>query len=163
MTENPYAPPRAPLSEIATAADSAAAQLAMYSPRQIFVASFLGSPLAASWFASRNFRAFSQDWLAQRILLGGFLATAAALALGYTLSERLHVPNTAFPLLYSLLIRWYAQNLFGSAFEKHVQSGGRRGSYWTVVGISLLILVAVLAVIFGCIFAWSYFFARGGT
>jgi hypothetical protein len=157
MTDNPYAPPTAPVSDVANTARSATAPYALYSPRQIFIAAFVGSPLAASWFASRNLLALSQAQLANRILIGGYIATAAVLALGYALPDDLHIPNTLIPLTYSILLRLYAQHLFGGAFDKHVQSGGRRGSYWTVVGLSLAYLLAIAVALVACAFAWSYF------
>ena len=157
MTDNPYAPPNAPVSDVAATASSSTPTYVLYSPRQIFIAAFLGSPLAASWFASRNFRALSRDVLAQRTLIAGLIATVAVLALAFAIPEELHIPNTLIPLIYSLLIRWYAQSYFGDTFEKHMKSGGRRGSYWVVVGISLACIVAIMAVLAVGIIAWSYF------
>jgi hypothetical protein len=156
MTENPYAPPKAPVSDVAVAPNLSTPTYVLYSPRQFFIAAFLGSPLAASWLASRNLWALSRHVLAKRILLAGLITTVAIFAIAFAVPDGQHIPNTLIPLIYSLLIRWYAHSYFGDTYESHIKSGGRRGSYWSVVGISLACIVAIMAAVVGGIFAWSY-------
>lgn len=157
MGDNPYAPPHAPVSDVVAHANPSTPTYVLYSSQQMFIAAFLGSPLAASWFGWRNLRALHRDVLANRILIAGILATLALLALVSVIPEELHIPNALIPLIYSLLIRWYAQTHFGDTFREHLKAGGRRGSYWVVAGISLASVVVILLVLVAGIFAWSYF------
>jgi hypothetical protein len=94
-------------------------QYRLYSPRQIFLASFIGSPLAASWFAASNHRSLSRGVLARRRLVGGAIATAVLMAIAFVLPER--GPKSSFPLLYSPLIYVLAQAWFSAAFAAHLK------------------------------------------
>lgn len=113
-----------------------------YSPRQIYVASFLGTPLAAAWFISCNHAALADHSRALRFLWLGVCATIIALAVGLLLPDK--TPNLLWPILYSFLIYLWAQKVFDAPCAKHVTSGGLKGSWWIVVGVSVLADLVVL-------------------
>ena len=126
----------------------------LWSPRQIGVAAFLGSPLAAGWFFSRNYLAFGEEAGARRVLWLGLAATAAVLATAFFLPR--NFPNAVLPAAYAFAIERYASSCFGTAYEKHVALDGAKGSWWTVVTIGLLscVLLIALAVIVLYTLAW---------
>ena len=122
MDRNPYSPPTAPLAD---ATDSGAA---FYSPRQIYVASFLGSPVAAAWFIHQNFMALGNRSRALRTLWLGFAATVAAFVVAFYLPDR--YPHVLFPLLYSYAIYRYALFLFmarTTSTSRRAAAGGHGG------------------------------------
>ena len=134
----------------------AAQNVAMYSPRQIFLASFVGGPAAAAWFISRNYRALSRpERVRQSLVLGG-VAMGALMLLVFLLPQK--TPNNALPIVYSAAIYYYARKEFGSVVTSHLAAGGPKGSWWLVVGIALLSVVAFLglvvavALLFGALF-----------
>jgi hypothetical protein len=110
------------------------------------LAAFLGSPMAAAWFMSSNYRALAQPLEAQRALLFGVAATLAAMVIAFMLPEGL--PNTIFVIIYTVATHALARSMFGNALAEHAAAGGALGSTWRVVGVSLLVLLAVLAVLF---------------
>jgi hypothetical protein len=144
MDRNPYSPPAAPLTDVARSG-------ALYTPRQIYMASFLGSPVAAAWLMHQNFRALGDDSRALRTLWLGFAATLVVLTVAFFLPSRF--PNLLFPLAYSFAIYQYALILFKSTYDKHIKDGGRRGSWWMVVGASLLADLILVGLIFGVVAA----------
>lgn len=123
---------------------------ALYSPRQIYLAAFLGSPLAAGWFISRNYKTLDRPRLATRMLWLGLVATILAMAIAFVLPDKL--PNSLWPLLYSTLIFLYANSQFEWLTKHHYAAGGRKGSWWAVIGISLLWAAILLGVLFGALF-----------
>jgi len=60
-------------------------------------------------------------------------------------------PNQAIPIDYTFGLFQAAKQTHGSIVAQHLSAGGRLGSWWAVVGISLLFLAIVLAVLFGVI------------
>jgi hypothetical protein len=43
--------------------------------------------------------------------------------------------------------------LFKGAYDKHLTEGGRKGSWWMVVGVSLLAVLILIGVAFAIVFA----------
>ena len=91
-----------------------------------------------------------QAILATRNATAAPVATAVVMAVAFVLPEK--TPNILWPLVYSLAIYYHAQQVFGSAFEKHMAGGGAKGPWWRVVWMSLLFLVVVVGVLFGVLF-----------
>ncbi len=115
----------------------------IWSPRQISLAALLGSPLAAAWFFSRNFLAFGDEVRSRRSLWVGFGFTALVLAVAYLLPARF--PGALIPLIYTAATELYASSCFKSSYEKHITEGWPRGSWWSVVGVSLASFLLVVA------------------
>ena len=120
---------------------------ALYSPRQIALAAFLGSPLAAGWFCRKNFLTLQDKQRATRSLWMGIGTTVALLAVSFFLSE--HFPKVLVPALYTAAIYQYASMVFDAPFKKHIRDGGTQGSWWAVVGAS----IGALLLIFGALIA----------
>ena len=139
MDRNPYSPPAAPVAD-------AAGSRTLYSPRQIYVASFVGSPVAAAWFINRNFLALGNESRALRTLGLGLAATIAVVVVGFYLPN--HFPSLLIPLAYSFAVYQYALFLFKGAYDKHLTEGGRKGSWWVVIGVSLLAVLILFGVVF---------------
>ena len=119
----------------------------LYSPQQICIAAFVGSPVAACWFFSHNVRQLGDPRNAQKWLLWGGGVSFVLLVLACMLPLPQRFPHLVIPLGYSLGIREAAKRIQGAAVTQHVSAGGRLGSWWLVVGISLLFLIGVLALL----------------
>jgi hypothetical protein len=144
MDRNPYSPPAAPVADVAGSGT-------LYSPRQIYVASFLGSPIAAAWFIHQNFMTLGIESRALRTLGLGFAATVAVVVAGFFLPNRF--PSVLLPLAYSFAVYQYASFLFKGAYSKHLTESGRKGSWWMVIGVSLLAALIFIGVVFAIAFA----------
>lgn len=150
MSQNPYLPPVAKVADIAEPSSSESVSTTvngLYSSSQIFAASFIGSPIAAAWFAASNLRKLHQPANAQKIIVWGVVATIVVMAIAFVLPDR--IPNSTFPLLYSIGIRLVARAVFDPVVGKQKAAGAILGSWWSVVGVSLLWMILVLAILFG--------------
>lgn len=148
MNHNPYSPPTARVDDSAGSASAAGTSGPLYSPRQLAIAAFLGSPLAAAWFAAANFKALAQPAQARLILYWGVGLLAVVTIVSFLLPDG--VPNSVLPIAYSMGVYYSAKNRFEEAVRLHLASGGKLGSWWRVVGVSLLVslvLVLVLVVV----------------
>ena len=125
----------------------------LFSPTQIATAAFLGAPIAACWFLSRNYRALDQGRSAAQSLLWGVLGTAALLGISFFLPD--NFPNQALPLGYTFGLYHVAKQLQGTTVAEHIATGGRLGSWWNVVGVSLVCLVLLVVAIFGAVFVFD--------
>jgi hypothetical protein len=126
----------------------------VWSPRQIGLAALLGSPLAAAFFFSRNYVALFNGAGATRVLGLGVVATILVGVLAFFLPRNL--PNSVLPAIYTIAIERYAAHCFETRYAEYVANGGTKGSWWTVVGISLLacIVLFALLIIGVYVFAW---------
>src|SRR5689334_12342096 len=118
---NPYAPPKANVDPAQSGA-SVDSSMRLYTPDQHFLASFLGSPIAAAWIAAANYRVLGRQRAARDVIVWGAIATAVILVISYALPERF--PNIVVPLAYSVLVRSLAQQRFGSVVREHRAAGG---------------------------------------
>ncbi len=144
---NPYAPPEAKVSDLESVAPGAPISSAkLYTHQQIGVAAFLGSFLAASWFYAQNLVAIGQPEKKAKALWVGVFATVAMMGIAYMLPDR--VPAVVFSVVALISARAYAEMNFRKIVGEHLAAGGKRGSWWVVVGVSLLFVLAILAVVF---------------
>ncbi len=131
----------------------------LYSPGQIALASFLGAPLAACWFWSRNDLRLGQPDRARQCLIWGVVGTVAVFLVAAFLPDRF--PNLVLPIGYTVGLYHAAKQRHGAIVTQHLDAGGSLGSWWEVVGLGLLSLVLLLVVLFGVVFAISLFFPVG--
>lgn len=119
----------------------------LYTPIQVAVGAFLGSPLAACWLVAHNYRVQGEGKTANQWIIGGALGAIALLLLTYFLPK--NIPITGGHIGYVVAL-YNTQKMFnGARLAAHEAAGGRRGSWWSVIGWSLLAftIVATLAII----------------
>ena len=121
----------------------------LYSPQQVGVAAFVGTPLPAGFLLAQNYKALGKGSAARQAWVFGLLGTIVLLAIAFVLPDKF--PRTVIPLAYSLAIRELAKQRQGAAFAAHLAAGGERQSNWRVAGIAVgglaVVLVAVVVVV----------------
>ncbi len=142
--EELYQPPSADLTPDATSAE------ALYSPGQVAVATFLGSPLAGCWLMASNFRELDQLDARQKTLFGGVAVSIVVLLLALFLPE--DFPSIVLPLAYSIGLRQLAVQMQGEAFDAHREAGGLRHSHWRVAGVSVVAFIAFIVMTVAAVF-----------
>jgi hypothetical protein len=144
MERNPYAPPKTELTEAAADGSSLPGfpvESKPFTPRQHFVAAFLGAPIAAAWLAAHNYRALARPHDARQVVTWGILATLVVFGIAVVLPE--DFPNAVLPLAYCVVVLTLAKQRFGDLVDAHRAAGGEIGSWWRVVGIGFLSLLVV--------------------
>jgi len=143
---NPYAAPTAHEGALpANAGDAAPAPrtAALYTPGNVMLATFLGTPLGGSIVLALNESRLGRKDAAVFSIIGGLLGTTALLALSFVLPDNLPVGH--FIGLGSLIaLGSIARRRQGQLVSRHLAGGGKKGSGWAAAGIGLLSLVAVL-------------------
>ena len=122
----------------------------LYTPAQTFTATVMGGPAAGAWTLFWNFRAISRSQAAWVALITGLAAcvVVAIVALKYVGYFSLyHVHPVVFPLVYSGGALVLGHVLFAETVTAHIQLGGRKNSWWTVAGISIVGIVVAFAAV----------------
>ena len=115
--------------------DSEAKEIRLFNPIQIGVAAFLGAPLAACWLFSRNLKSLGDNGSAKRWMIGGIVGTMALFVISYFLPE--HVPNQVIPIGYTIGLYQAGARMFGATIDERLGTEGAKGSWWTVIAISI--------------------------
>ena len=149
MTEvprNPYAPPRADVSDGPPEERGAQSPFGrLFSPGQVVLATFLGSFIAGAWFYAQNLVALGKPELKQKAMLVGLGVTILAIVLSTLLPA--NTPSFIPPIVCALGAGWVTHSHFGKIISAHISAGGKLGSWWSVVGISLLFALGIFAVV----------------
>lgn len=119
----------------------------LYSPRQVAIASFIGSPVAACWFFAKNYRRLGDPKMATQCLLWGIIGTVLVILLAFQLPDRF--PNQIIPLAYTFGLFQASKRAHGSLVEQHLSAGGKLGSWGGIIGVSVLFLLLVVSLVFG--------------
>jgi hypothetical protein len=124
----------------------------LYSPGQIGLAAFLGSPVAACWFMAGNYRELGQPGTARTWMIWGIVGTVALFTVNWFLPA--WIPNSAIPVGYTIGFLNAAKQTHGSATstDRLVATGRRLAPWWKVSGISLLFFILIVALCAGIVF-----------
>jgi hypothetical protein len=124
-------------------AEPTQASISIYSPYQIYFASFVGGPLAGAWYLAQNYRAIANIPAARRSLVVGCLAVLAMLPLLFVLPKKF--PNLVIPIAYSAAFYFFAQQRFVVDSARGIRFGSGWRHWTNVVGVSVFLLVLTLA------------------
>ena len=127
-----------------------------FTPEQIYVASCLGSPLAAAWLMVRNHQALQQPQQGRQAVWVGLTATLVVLAIALMLPPSM--PVVVWPFLYSIGSYVYARKVLGADLARALGTVGQRGAWWRVIAIGfgwffvLCGVIVALALVFPGLF-----------
>jgi hypothetical protein len=150
MERNPYAPPKSNVEPASSGSQTTLPASRLYSPKQIAVATFLGSPLAGGWFVATNYRELGQDALATQSIWWGIAGAIVMMFIAFLLPD--NFPNSVLPIACAAGVYSLVESKLGGAIKEHQAAGGPLFSWWRVVGVSLLCALILVAVIFGVLF-----------
>jgi len=120
-----------------------------FSPKQIYIGTFIGGPLAAAYYLSENFKLMELVSLNTPCKVLGVVFTILILGASFQLPE--DFPNMIIPIAYSAIaagIAWQWQVTKEEA--EAVESYGFQ-SNWKVAGISAASLIITVAVLLSVI------------
>ena len=116
----------------------------LYSPGQVGLASFLGTPLAGGFLAFQDWRRLGEPAKARHALLLAVGATGVGIALAFVLPDSVSRP---LPGIVAVSYWMAIKAELAARFEAHVKARGGKESGWKAAGVGLLGMAAVLAVL----------------
>ena len=119
----------------------------LYKISGIGLATFIGSTLAGGFLISQNYKRLGNVRMANKTLTYTVLATIALFLIAYFLPEDMNVPNMVFTVVQVVVLVQIAKQLQAKELSNHVAHGGALASNWKAFGISLIVIIAMLAVL----------------
>lgn len=126
-------------------------KIKIYSPNQVYAASFFGGPFAAVYVILQNFRAMGNEAGARYAGIGGAAFVIAVMLILPFLPERF--PNYVLPIVYSFVARQIA---ISAQMTKPAIQQSERYEFqptWNVFGISVGFVLAFLVAAIAWLFA----------
>jgi hypothetical protein len=117
----------------------------LFSPNQVAVAAFFGGPAAAVYVLWKNFAAVGKDQAAKLTIWFGSGLTVLILAIVPFLPDSF--PNSALPAAYTVTAWQVARTYQVSKQQISVSEQYEFQSNWTVAGIAVAFLIALVLVI----------------
>jgi hypothetical protein len=114
-------------------------KIRLFSQRQVVIATFLGSPFAGTLLMALNYYRTGQIAKFWRCAIVGTSATIMLMIISSFLPDKLVFITAIAPIF--IMQYWYI------LFKQHISSGGRRSSWWTAIGIGLLLLFLIIGMI----------------
>jgi len=146
--ENPYASPESVIEKRSVGG-------ALFTPLQVGIGTFMGGPLAGTYYLMSNFDVLNKHKEARYSLLGGILLTMVILGLLPIMPERF--PNYILPISYAFgaahLVKIKQLTKGKIAKSKNYQFR----SNWKAVLVSFLGVVAFFIVLFAYVFLLGFF------
>jgi hypothetical protein len=138
---------KTPESSLSNGVGAASRDYQLFKVSGIGVATFFGTLLAGGFLMYRNYKNLGKDAAANKALLYSALATVAVFVIAMLIPEGVDIPNIVFTIPQIIAIVQIAKKQQGSDLERHVEEGGQLASDWKAFGISLIVLIGVMAIL----------------
>lgn len=117
----------------------------IYKDKAMYVASYVGGPLAAGYIIAMNYKAFGDNKNYKRTILLTLVATAVIYTLAFIIPEDVQIANYVFPITYTVLGFFIMRFLQGKQIDEHIKKGGFVFSWGRVFLVGLLWMLITLA------------------
>jgi hypothetical protein len=134
--------------------DSVTVSRKLYSVSQITFAAWAASPVAGCLLLNFNYRVFERRRAAWQVLTFGCIATVFTFA--FVLSYPHKFPRMTLPLVSAALMWPLVSYLQGEATRNHFGKGGKKGSWWATIGLSLGLVLCMVAVLVTGLMLYQY-------
>ena len=115
-----------------------------YSALQIGIATLVGGPLAGGYLASRDYALFGEPDKGRVVIIVSCIIIVGLIYIGSVLPER--TPRSGLAFIVAIAYRAYASYALEPAIAHRKSEGWLQYSWWRTLGLSLLFLVAILAI-----------------
>ncbi|MEO7046676.1 MAG: hypothetical protein ABI091_15330 [Ferruginibacter sp.] len=118
----------------------------LYKDRSIYIATFLGGPLAAGYLMSENFKKISEADKAKRAWLIAIAATFGLVAALIFIPGIKKIPQYIIPIISALIAQSLVKKYQSDAINDHIDKGGRVYTIWRAVLVALIAVVALVGI-----------------
>jgi len=139
---------KTPESDLENEKPSVGYDFKLYTIPAIGLATFFGTILAGGVILAINFRNLGKESAARNAIIYSALATLAVFSLAFLIPDDVNVPNVIFTVIQLVAMIQIAKKLQEADIKNHIDNGGLLASNWKAFGISLLILIALMAILF---------------
>lgn len=121
-------------------------ELKLFSSNQIWIATFLGGPLAFGYMTNKNHSALGQNNKGKNILIISIIFTILLFSALFLLPESIidKIPRSLLPIVYTAAGVAYVENTQGKILKKHKENGNKFYSGWSVFGTSIIAILPIL-------------------
>lgn len=121
----------------------------IYKDRAIWVATFLGGPLAAGYIIAENFKTFNEPEKAKKTWIFSIIATIIVFGGVFLIPENVKIPGQLIPLIYTGIAFYLVQHFQGKQILEHLNFGGHFFGWGRIILVGLIGLAITLLPILG--------------
>lgn len=119
----------------------------IYQDRAMWVATFLGGPLAGGYVMAKNFKAFNEPAKAAITWICTIIATVVIFGVIFSIKDSAKIPGQLIPIIYTVIMSSLMKHFQGAAITSHINAGGQIYNWGRVVVVGLLGLLSTFAII----------------
>jgi hypothetical protein len=143
------------IAEPESISDRTCPDFALYKVSAIGLATFLGSMAAGGLLLSKNFKKLGKETEARNALIYSVIATIAVFIIGMNIPEDWNIPGIIFTIPQGLVMYHIAKHMQEKDINQHIENGGALASNWKAAGISILVFIGVMIVLFPVAMAFA--------
>lgn len=128
---------------------------ALYKVSAIGLATFLGSMVAGGLLLSKNFKKLGKETEARNAIIYSIIATIVVFIIGMNIPEDWSIPGIVFTIPQALVMFHIAKQMQEKDIDQHIENGGALASNWKAAGISVLVFIGVMIVLFPVAMAFA--------
>lgn len=136
---------KTPEANLAGAASEKKYDFQLFKISGIGLATFFATTLAGGILIAMNFKRLGKEAKAKNAIIYSIIATIAIFFIAFIIPEDMNIPNTVFTVVQVVVMVQLAKQLQQSDIREHVSNGGELASNWKAFGISILVLLAIIA------------------
>lgn len=120
----------------------------VYSDNAIHWGTIIGGPLVGSYFLYKNLKMLGKTKIANKSLLYGFTLMIIVIITIFLMPDNIlkKIPNMLIPIIYTILIRNYAQNVQGNEIKQCLKEGWIKYPWWHswLIGIPISVFTLLI-------------------
>ena len=126
----------------------------IYKDRAIWVATYLGGPLVASYLIAENFKAFNEIDKAKKTWIYTIIGTIIIFGGIFSIPEDIleSIPRYFIPLIYTAVAYGFIKHYQGKNISAFIALGGKPFGWWRTIIVSLIGLAITAVSIFAFLF-----------
>lgn len=152
--EEYYKPPKANL--ISDNRSPISPDTKLFKVSGVGIATFFGSLLAGGVIIGLNYLKMNEQLKARNTFIISFLVFMVFMTIVWFLPE--DIPNMVYTIVQLVIMMQIAKQLQEGTINLHMENDGRLASNWAAFGISLLVLILIVAIVFLVVFVLEEYF-----